>query len=378
MVNGVIGVFIGVLFFPLAVLLHIVGFRYVNVLCCRIGHLALEPDCIIKEQNMAHLVKRRWIILAPHGGVANEHLITYWEPYFSIIRNKFACFFIRNISRWGVMRHDIDEYARVLNHPQKSYKVYSEWGKRPPVLTLRSEDEHWFSQKRIELGLPHDAWFACVHVREGGFSPIDEELQSHRNSSIENTIDAMHEIIKRGGWVIRLGDPTMKPFPFMSNVIDYAHHPMKSDRLDVVLCAKARFILGSTSGICLVSSIFGVPAAIANMVPVADRWYGYDDISIPKKIWLSTESRHLGFYEAINSPSGYYPLAKQYDDNNLSLVESTPEEIRFLAVEMMDFLDGNPHVSDHHFDDSYKKMISHQALSYFSAARVANSFLMNC
>lgn len=65
-----------------------------------------------------------------------------------------------------------------------------------------------------------------------------------------------------------MGDTTMEPLPFLPQVIDYAHHPLRSPRLDIILCARARCILGNTSGIFLVGSIFGVPSA-ANMVPMS-------------------------------------------------------------------------------------------------------------
>ena len=41
-----------------------------------------------------------------------------------------------------------------------------------------------------EMGITKDAWFVCLHVREGGFWR-DENLSATRNASIENYIEAI-------------------------------------------------------------------------------------------------------------------------------------------------------------------------------------------
>lgn len=188
---------------------------------------------------------------------------------------------------------------------------------------------------------------------------------------------AIQEIVARGGWVIRIGDSSMTPLPAMPQVIDYVHHPLKSWRLDIVLCAKARFVLGSTSGICLVSSIFGVPAAIANMVPTADRWFRPGDLSIPKLTWSESENRLLSLDESFAYPLGCYRYARQWKDTGLRVVDNSPEDIRDLAVEMMDRLDGRFAVTqvDRQLTQHYRSMMDARYTSHGSAAEIGACFL---
>lgn len=320
---------------PITALLHIAGYRRVTVFTDRIGHLALEPDCLLKEQAMGHIPKRKWIILAPPNRVANEHLLSYWEPYFIIVRQPSLCYIINSMSKWLLMRHDISHYVLAVGRTQTAYRIYAEWGDRPSILKLSEEDEQWANEKLKEMGLPGNAWFVCVHVREGGFSPIDEELHSHRNGNIENTIPAMQEITSQGGWVIRIGDQTMTPLTPMPQVIDYAHHPIKSARMDVILCAKAKFILGNTSGISIVGTIFGIPCALANIVPVTAIGFGIYDINIPKIIWSNKLLRYLTFDEILNSNTAYFNYAYLYTNNNITPNENTPEDITLLTKDMM-------------------------------------------
>ena len=127
----------------------------------------------------------------------------------------------------------------------------------------------------------------------------------------------------------------MKSIPDMENVIDYAHHPIKSDRLDIILSASCKFMLGSTSGISLVSNIFGVPVAVANLAPPAELWYGAKDISIPKRIWSHDLHKHLSLEESLEYPHGCYRYADDFIASGLELTENEPDDILELTKEMM-------------------------------------------
>lgn len=373
----IVGLGLGLLLLPLTVLLHLAGYRHVNIFTDRIGHLALEPDCLLKEQALGHIAEKKWIMLAPPNRVANEHLLTYWQPHFIIVRSPYSCFLIRSMSQWGVMRYNIAKYLRALGTTQAAYSISREWGNRRPLLQVSPTDQQWGNAQLEKLGLPKNSWFVCVHVREAGFSPIDEELHRHRNSDIAHTVLAMQEIVRRGGWVVRIGDPTMSQLSPLEQVIDYAHHQLKSDRLDVVLCASARFTLGNTSGIALVSSIFGIPCALANVIPMSTLWFYSRDISIPKLLWCRNQRRLLQIDEILKSAIANFQYASFYDHRGLEPVENTAQDILLLVKEMLDRLEEN--FIDTPYDDQLRRGI--QALfrpghyAYGSAARISASFL---
>lgn len=372
-----LGVGIGLLMLPLTVLLHLAGFRRVTVFAERVGHLALEPDCLLKEQALGLVPKRKWILLAPRGRVANEHLLAYWEPHLRVVRNRAACFLIASQSRWGLMRHHVGHYALAIGEAQAAYRICAAWGERPPLLSLSAEDEAWAGAMLGRLGLPPGAWFACVHAREAGFSPVDEELQSHRNCRIENTFAAMQEIVSRGGWVIRIGDPTMRPLPPMAGIIDYAHSPLKSPRLDVILCARARFILGNTSGIALVGTVFGVPCALSNLIPVSTLWFGSRDLSIPKLLWSRRLARYLRIDEMLAGPIANYHYASLYAEEEVDPVENSAQDILGLVVEMLDCLAGRSasEAGDAELLAYVHSQFKPRHYGFGSAARMAVSFL---
>lgn len=366
-----------VVLFPFSIALHLAGFRKVPVFSQRIGHLALEPDCLLKEQVLGLIPPRRWFMLAPVGKVANRHLLDYWEPHFLIIRNRALCFLLDSMSRWLIMRHDIRHYILSLGNAQAAYRIYSQWGAKRPLLRLSSDDLEWSANALEKLGLPAEAWFVCVHNREPGFSPIDEELHSYRNGHIEALIPAIEEIVHRGGWVVRVGDSSMSTLPKMEHVIDYAHHSMKSERLDVILCAKARFFLGNTSGIAIVSTIFGVSCALVNIVPVSTLGLAPQDITIPKSLWSEPLGRCLRFDEIMAPPIAGYQYASLYKEAGIRLDENTQADIVELVREMFDQLDGHSERSqeDEELQRQYMALFRPTHYSYGASSRLGTAFL---
>lgn len=372
-----VGCVLWVILLPFSIVLHLAGFRRVTVFSQRIGHLALEPDCLLKDQALGTISHRRWFMLAPIGKVANRHLLGYWEPHILIIRNRGLCFLLENMSRWLIMRQDISRYILAFDKSHDIYRIYSQWGYRQPLLQLSANDIDWAVYAFEELGLPADAWFACVHNREAGFSPVDEKLHAHRNGGVEVLIPAIEEIVRRGGWVVRIGDASTSPLPTMEHVIDYAHHPMKSERLDVILCAKARFMLGNTSGISFVSSIFGVPCALPNMIPTSTLGLCPHDISIPKLLWSDRLNRYLRIDEIMDSPVANYRYASLYHEAGIRPDENTSEDIVELVREMLDQLEGHSEriPEDEELQRQYVALFRPIHYSYGASSRLGMAFL---
>jgi len=65
---------------------------------------------------------------------------------------------------------------------------------------------------------------------------------------IENCISGIEEITRRGGWVIQIGDESMKALSDMDRVIDYPFSAYKSDGVDLFLVAHCRLYIGTFWG----------------------------------------------------------------------------------------------------------------------------------
>jgi putative glycosyltransferase (TIGR04372 family) len=217
----------------------------------------------------------------------------------------------------------------------------------------------------------------AFHVREPGYSPSDELVHAHRNGSLQAVAPALQEIVRRGGWCIRLGDPTGSPMPQLFQVIDYARLPVRSERMDVFLCAKARFLLGNSSGISFVSSAFGVPVAFANMIPTSALGMLPCDISIPKVLHMRGSSREMRFNEVLGGPSGNFRLAKLFEESGIEIAENSPDDILDLVREMLDRLEGtfSETEEDRVLQDRFKSLLRPGHYGFGAVSRVGSAFL---
>lgn len=368
---------IWLIFLPVTLLLHLAGFRRLTVLVGRIGHLAAEPDCYLKARTLGLLPPARYFMTAPRGAVANASLVQYWKAHISIVEQPKVCWFLQAMSRWILMRHDMSRYVLKLGASQEIYRLNSEWQGREPILKASESDLTWSDEKFTELGMPKGAWYVCVHVREAGFSPSDESAHAYRNSSPKALQGAIEEVVRRGGWCVRMGDPSMTPMSPMQGLIDYAHHPLRSDRLDVLLCARANFFLGNTSGLTLVSSVFGVPSVLANLTPIAVRAFLPGDIFIPKLMRDKGNHQLISFPQALGSPIGDFRYTRLFSDAGIEVVENTEEDIKALVVEMLNRIDGNlaRTEKDDALQRAYDALYRPGHYSYGSASRVGMEFL---
>jgi putative glycosyltransferase (TIGR04372 family) len=356
----------------------VLNIRFLNVGTSRIGHLCVEPDCYIKEGILEQHPKYRTMVLAPKGNVANEHILSYWADYLKFIRSPLLCAVLKPLSNNRFTTYKVHKYAgphdTVAAFPQIQKMYYEK--KRRSLLSLTNSDfqRGWdFLQK---IGMPRDAWFVCVHCREDGY--LSGEGQTYRNANIANYLPALEAVIEKGGWVVRLGDPSMSEIPSNKYIIDYAHMDNTEDWMDVFFCAACKFFIGSASGLAAVSSCFGVPAAVANHAPVSVVLaYLPEDIGIPKLIYSLSEKRYLKFSEILGSPIGNFRFDSLYKEADISVVDNTGEDIKALAMEMLDKVHGKViyTAEDNRLQDRFKSLMNTSHYSYGSAARIGRDFL---
>jgi putative glycosyltransferase (TIGR04372 family) len=305
----------------------------------RIGHLAVEPDCFVKEGVLG--LRRRYVglLLCPRHAAANPCLLDYWRQRLWVVSSPFWVRVLTPLADVPALRYPTDSYVTAINQTATFGAIQAAYVGRPPLLRLTPAHRAEGESALRALGIPEGAWIVVVHCREGGYDAY-QACHRARNASIGAYTLAMQAIVARGGWCVRMGDPTMSPIPPMPGVIDYAHSPLRSDRMDVFLCARARFLLGSASGLCMVASVFGVPCAIANQsLPTVAFQYGPADLVIPKLVRLGS-GRPLTLTEILRGPLGNARFAHCLELAGAVTEDNDPPDIRALALEMLDELDG--------------------------------------
>ena len=345
-----------------------------------IGHLAIEPDCYLKDIELGRVTPARTVtILLIRMAPANPCLLDYWHPFFPVVSNRLLAGLLQPLSKHPAAWNDGGRYAvyRGGEVAAECYPTCAAWGHRPPILKLTESHAARGEEALRKLGVPTGAWFVCVHSREPGYTPKSDPSFLHRNSSIDSYRLAMQEIVARGGWCMRMGEPSSPPLQPTQGVIDYRHSPLRSDWMDVFLCARCRFFLGSSSGLFLVSSVFGVPAALAHMAPMAAAYsVGPNDLSIPKLI-ADVNGKVLPLAQAFESGAARYFKTATFDRSGLQAVENSAEEIQGLVIEMIERLEARAKYSaeDEHLQGAFRSLFRSNDYSYGSAARIGRDFL---
>jgi len=349
-----------------------------------LGHLAGNIRYYIQVGMLGQRPQYRTILLASHKQVANICLLNYWRRYLTIITNPLLIFCLEPIAKrlrsleyslYNV-KFDKDRMLYVSDAcavVQKKLEAESS----PPLLTLLSSDSQRGWQCLRKMGVPKDAWFVSLHVREGGFTGDEKNLiHTYRNSDINTYRKAVESIAKRGGWVVRIGGRNMKPMPPMPQAIDYPLSEWKSDWMDIFLLSQCRFFIGTNSGPCDVTPLFGVPSVLVNVWPIWDGTWSSKDIFIPKLLYSEVEDRYLTFKEA-SAPR----LWKNYNSQLLAswgigAVDNTLDEIDEIVVEMLDQLDGqsNEVKQDNQLQEKFNGL-AEPHLGYVPNNRVGKKFL---
>ena len=344
----------------------------------RIGHLCVEPDCFIKEGALGMRPRYLGIALIPRGAAANQVVLALWSEQLVVITSAFWCRTLQPFLLFPRTRYDTHQYAVAIDSTARCAAIYAKWGDRPPLLAMSERDQRLGLDCVEKMGLPENAWFVCVHSRDGAYSPGDEHLHSYRNSDIDSYILAMKAITERGGWCIRVGEQSSKPLPQLDHVIDYAHSSFKGDSMDVFLCANCLFFLGNSSGLFLLSTVFGRKSALANIVPVSGAIpFGHNDLGIPKLLRQKKTGQLLSYSDLLQSPAGNFRFTSQYEKQGILIEDNSAEDIRDLALEMLERINNRIEYTkdDEELQKRFLRLFGPGHYSYGANSRIGRQFL---
>jgi putative glycosyltransferase (TIGR04372 family) len=218
------------------------------------------------------------------------------------------------------------------------------------------------------LGLPDDAWFVGLHVRQ-------DYRMRERDSDISSYIAAVKFITSKGGWVIRIGDSRQQPLPYLPNVINLIDESEKMANLHDYVLAKCRFFMGNISGPVMFPLLFGIPTLISNVVAIGKNTFrgASPTISIPK-VWVDLETkRELSILESLELGLGFVELSSS-KNGNFRTRNNSSEEILLATEELYSYLD-NKQVSLSTTQNSL--LMLRKKLGAVSFGLIAESFLAN-
>ena len=308
------------------------------------GHLA-QIDYFVKLEILEGRKYGDTILQFPRDfHVSNRFLLDQWRPFLKIVEDDKDLPLPPEAFRTLLFNFLAPRLANGLTVHlwQIGAETYQRWEdeKRKPLLELSPEIDRRGQQVLQRMGVPRDAWFVALHVREARSKQHHAELHNVLNAKIVDYLPAVEEIARRGGWIIRMGDSKMSALPPTPNTIDYCHSDYRSDWMDVFLCAKARFFVGTSSGPAYVPTDFGKPCVHTNWWPPAQRPWHSRDIFIPKLYRSINDRKFLSFSQSLREPFGYCnSIAYLKKARGVDVVDNLPEDICAAVIEMIDRLE---------------------------------------
>lgn len=323
------------------------GLRLFDTSCVRSIGLACHWDGMLKARHLGLIPPDKFVMIWSNGAPsANPHWMSYLGQYVVLLdernnEHKKVIGSFRGIERdAGERFHEPLRIGnRVFAYTHSGLALIEQhWGResREPFFKLTPEDIDYGRHQLSSVGVPKNAWFVCLHVREGGF----KGNEFFREAPIQDYLMAIQAVTKRGGWVIRVGDPTMTPLPKMDNVIDYPHSDTYSDRMDIVLCGLCRFFIATSSGLYTVAKAFGKPIVQTNYLPTCTLFLSKQDVFLPKLARRTKDHALLNLSEIMSLPFSFGVNDINYKQLGVELINNSPEEIAEVVEEMIDKLDG--------------------------------------
>lgn len=296
----------------------------------RIGHLAGNVEVHLCERD-AGIRPRNIEIWCSPWGCCNDYLMKMWRRVITIDRTGFVTI-VQKVDQLfkGWQKVEIESG----NLDRDAHNLYEKY---PPHLRFTAEEEARGKRELIRMGIPPNAKWVCLIVRDGTYLP-HLAYHGHRDSDIDSYALAALMLARRGYYVIRMGAKVSKPMPFAtSRIIDYATNGMRSEFMDIYLCAKCVFALNNGAGLDAVCCAFRRPSVYVNFVPIEYlATWSVGSLAIWKH--HEKDGKRMTPAEIWASGAGGFMRTAEYEEAGITLVNNTPEEILAAAEEMADGL----------------------------------------
>ena len=295
---------------------------------------------LMNKINSEERYKKPNLLLKDNEKINNNTLYYYFKPYLNIIQNTSSFYKFKYLSE--IFKTPIEialpfngsyyPWFAVENMSQQ--KILSK--KNLKFTKFNLSKEHFLKGKEIlkKIGLPENAWYATLHIREGA------QNEKTFNSNPMTYLKSIKEIISRGGYVFRVGDKKMTKMPKIKGLIDYPFTEFKSEFMDVFLGATCRFGIGTSSGYWTVPVYFGKPVLLVNYLPILDYYsLGEKNIFLGKHLKNKVTGEKISIEKLFNFNIGYFTCDDQFADNNIEIVDNDENEIWESTVEILNLLD---------------------------------------
>ncbi len=181
-----------------------------------------------------------------------------------------------------------------------------------------------------KIGIKNKQKFVCIVIRDDKYLKkkiphLDYSYHDYRDSEINDYINAIKFLIKKGYFVLRMGKSQKKKMIFKDKKFcDYAFSNLRSDLLDVWLMSNCEFCLSTGTGLDQISRVFNKPIFFVNHLPLIDWSSHCKSITYPKFLFDKNKKRYLKVEEYIKHS---YFRKDMYDKKGIKIVDLGKKEI---------------------------------------------------
>jgi putative glycosyltransferase (TIGR04372 family) len=305
--------------------------RYILLRTERIGHLAINTEIVLQEQE--HVFGKRNIIYV------------FW--FRTKISNMFMLQLWSRVMRYSPLGHrlfDICAQNPVFSNMaldasggntfnSEGIDRYNVIQRTRPKLFFTREDHLRARQAMITMGIDFTAPYVCFLGRDSRY--LNQELpginwsyHDYRNMPVGDYLLCMKYFAEKGVYCLRMGSivegvlDTGDP-----HIVDYANR-YRDEFMDIYLSATCNLFVSCGTGLDSIPLMFRKPVCWINMAPVGT-WAAaaMKSICIHKKFWLKSVGRFLSYREQFQSGVAFYGMAQQYEQAGITVINNTPEEI---------------------------------------------------
>ena len=307
--------------------LCVVGFH-------RYGHLALEPEIFLAEQEMikeSGASSRRVINIWSLGPVAkqsNRYLASKWKQELLV----FPSWLISSL-------HSVGSFFPILKLSEPKLSVTGSMNGLDHTashVSLKAEELEEGKKRLVEIGINPDKPYVCLIVRDGGHYKSKGEIESagyeFLNFDINNFSGVAEALIESGFQVIRMGSGSERPFTSKPDgVIDYALSKNRSEFLDVFIAATCEFAVSTQTGPDAVCMLFRRPVLYVDVTSYCQFFFG-SKIATWSPVRLQKNGMLLNLSEIVNSEIAWFKDPNSFSINGISQQKSSNNELRELVL----------------------------------------------
>ncbi len=298
----------------------------------RIGNFSLDVDFYLRKCQLDSDFSRKNVIFISGKNVCNTVLLDLVKRHCKVIGGvsgsilHFMRNWIRKTRFYISLVPENNEY--ILYQTTRSTLHFE---KKENDMGARLLKKHF----GIEVG---ETKYICLFARDQVYlnTMTPGKNWSHhlsRNFDVDTFIPTIEYLINQGFVVIRMGSHVAKRVTFSHpKFFDYPYLSIRSEFLDLFLVMQCYFLIGSASGLCDLTGVFGVPYLAINYTPfLVAPWKG-KSLYIPKKI-TNSQGELLRFYDLFAQSERYirdvdfYNVGTLEDVYQFNFIDNTAIEI---------------------------------------------------